>query len=133
MILQRYWIVDDDPIARMLIRKKMSREYSCEDYLEFANGLEALEKLKSLKSTEAPNLILLDLNMPVLNGWEFLETGGEYLHECEARVAILTSSIDENDQLKAKTFPTVIGFLNKPLNAEKLKELYQQSLNLKMS
>lgn len=130
MTLKRYWIVDDDPIARMLIRKKMSRDVTSDECLEFANGQEALDKINSISPEEAPDLILLDLNMPILNGWEFLEECHKTIHEFEARIAILTSSIDENDLKKAKEFPCVIGFLNKPLNTNLLQELYQESLNL---
>tara|TARA_B100001115_G_C15842104_1_gene422508 strand:+ start:947 stop:1348 length:402 start_codon:yes stop_codon:yes gene_type:complete len=120
MTINHYWIVDDDPIARVLIRKKMSNEGLCEKFSEFQNGQEALEALKGAKENETPDLIFLDLNMPIMDGWEFLEEAHHKLENVHARVAILTSSISPDDWDRSQNIPSVSCFLNKPLNTAEL-------------
>lgn len=120
MNLKVYWIVDDDPIARILIEKKMKKNNLGEQVQCFNNGQEALERLQTVQNGDRPDLIFLDLNMPILDGWEFLEAAQIKIEQSKIRVAILSSSISKDDHDKAKEFPCVNCFLNKPLNTEEL-------------
>jgi len=91
------------------------------------NGLEALVYLKK-ENQIPPELIFLDINMPKMNGWEFLE---QYKHldaKQKARVVImiLTTSANPDDIKKAKEIEEVTGFETKPLTEEIMKEILNQ-------
>jgi CheY-like chemotaxis protein len=123
--LSKLWIVDDDLIARLLIRKRIEREDFSHSIEEFENGLDAFNRYLSISKTEdKPELILLDLNMPVMDGWVFLESISKEIIDQKLlpKVAILTSSIDQEDKDQAKQFSNVISFLKKPFNLDVLKE-----------
>lgn len=120
MNLKHYWIIDDDPIARMLIEKKMQREQLGAAVQRFTNGQEALDFFLE-RPEERPDLIFLDLNMPIMDGWGFLDESQVKITASPTKVAILTSSISEEDRNKAKTYNCVSCFLKKPLDTEELK------------
>ncbi|MDW3502850.1 response regulator, partial [Escherichia coli] len=73
-----------------------------------------------------PELIFLDLNMPVMGGWEFLDNfiKKEYQEfNTKTKVIVLSSTIDPTDIEKSKTYPIVIDFLSKPITKEMLEDL----------
>jgi CheY-like chemotaxis protein len=73
-----------------------------------------------------PHIILVDINMPVLNGWEFLEVYEKLnIQRQKVFLYMLSSSVYEYDIEKAKGFKSVDGFISKPLTIERLKELLQ--------
>jgi CheY-like chemotaxis protein len=92
------------------------------------NGLEALDYFKMLKNNsleKAPQIIFLDLNMPVMGGWEFLDcfSTEEYSDFNSTKIIILSSTIDPEDLEKSKKYPMVINFLSKPISKEMLEYL----------
>jgi CheY-like chemotaxis protein len=94
--------------------------------LLFSSGQEALNYLRKNNDPEKHFLILLDLNMPVLNGWEFLQLTEEDSMAANIYVVIVTSSINREDYIRSKDFKQVIGFFRKPLDTscmEHLKEI----------
>lgn len=134
-MLEKIYCVDDDPITLMLCRKVIERVEFAKEVLMAKNGEEAFsyfkdlaEQFKSNPSISYPKLTLLDLNMPVMNGWEFLD---HYLEEGfhtvfeEAKFIVLSSTIDPQDVEKIKNYPMVINFLSKPITKEMLEELKQ--------
>ncbi|PTM02770.1 MAG: response regulator [Bacteroidetes bacterium] len=123
--LKSIWIVDDDFIARLLIKKKLEKESFSSSILEFENGEEALNAYLKLEGQgDEPELILLDLNLPVMDGWTFLDSIGQRANESSTLplVAILTSSIGQEDRDRAKQYSNIISFLKKPLDLNILKE-----------
>lgn len=110
-------IVDDDRVQHMINRKILLR---CDPTLKlyfFDNPLEALEWLNK----NSADLLLLDINMPEMKGWEFLEIMTE--RGIDMEVKMLSSSIDPRDIDKSKKFDLVSGFLVKPLNNTVIDEL----------
>lgn len=119
----RTLIVDDDSIIIFIHKKLVGRcgfPLAPETYL---NGREALDNLMSTADASTPTLVLLDINMPVMSGWEFLDAIQDQPFAKLMKVAMVTSSVDASDKLKAKTYPQVIGFLEKPITVEMLNDL----------
>ena len=116
------YILDDDNIFIFVLMKLLAKNENFNTVLEFKNGKDLLETLTN-STGSIPNVILLDINMPVLDGWQFLEKLEELPHKNRFNVFIMTSSIDANDIEKSKLFSTVKDFISKPINKEKLDRL----------
>ncbi|MEO9872892.1 response regulator [Ekhidna sp.] len=108
-------LVDDDPIFLTLAELAIRKENATVEIYKAMNGEEAIDFLKS----QSVDIIFLDLNMPVMNGWEFLEALPELTNKGK-QIYILTSSIDPSDQRKADENPFVTSMLEKPLDREKI-------------
>ncbi|HEX9979298.1 MAG TPA: response regulator [Flavobacterium sp.] len=127
-MLDRILCVDDDPITVMLCRKVISKASFAKHTDSAQNGEEALHYFDNLilhNDNHYPDLILLDLNMPVMGGWEFLDnfskTYANFL--TNTKVIVLSSTIDPSDVDKAKTYTMVIDFMSKPITVEMLENL----------
>jgi len=124
-MLETILCIDDDPITLMLCKMVITKALFSNEIATAKNGEEALKYYNSLKtnpSINKPQLIFLDLNMPVMNGWEFLESfiTAEYSEYHDTKVIILSSTIDPQDLEKSKKYPMVIDFLSKPISKEML-------------
>src|SRR3954469_11512522 len=120
-------LVDDDPddnIYHQIILKKME---IVDNIDTVANGLEALAYLKK-ENQLPPELIFLDINMPRMNGWEFLEQYKDLEVKQKAKVVImiLTTSANPDDLKRAKQIQDVTGFSTKPLSTEMLTEILEK-------
>ncbi|MEO9966305.1 MAG: response regulator [Reichenbachiella sp.] len=122
--IKSIYVVEDDPISSYVIKLALQQHPSFEDSLEFKNGKEAVDYLAqhAIKG-QAPGLILLDINMPVLDGWGFLDNFSGLQIKADIPVVMLTSSINPEDIAKAKSHELVKGYLSKPLNKAKLDEI----------
>lgn len=107
-------IVEDDPMVSFLHRELLKKYKISNEPLGFVNGKEAYDFMVS-QECSYHYLVLLDLNMPVMNGWEFLDKLEEKEVASRTKVAIVTSSIDKKDREKAETYETVDSYLFKPL------------------
>jgi CheY-like chemotaxis protein len=115
-------LIDDDQLNN-LINTRIITKFSDYTVTSFTSGREGLKFLASSDPADFPEIIFLDINMPVMDGWEFLE---EYQKLPEALVQncliiMLTSSIDINDIEKSKLFKNVREFMSKPLTVESLR------------
>ncbi|AWG21800.1 response regulator [Flavobacterium faecale] len=129
-MLHKILCVDDDPITLMLCKKVISRTSFAKETITANNGEEALQYFKNIKSDkveELPQLIFLDLNMPVMGGWEFLDTFclPEYEAYNSISIVVLSSTIDPEDLEKTKKYSMVIDFLPKPISTKMLEYLIQ--------
>ncbi|TVT39283.1 response regulator [Hymenobacter setariae] len=123
-------LVDDDPTTNFLNKLLLQRMGVAEQILVAENGEQALRTLdQACHDTDptCPRLILLDMNMPVLNGLAFLEAYVQMpLAQQSATVIImLTTSLHPIDLARAQELP-IAGFLNKPLTKEKVTDLLAQ-------
>lgn len=115
-------IIDDDDIVLLVERKMLQRCLISTEPLSFKGGKQALEYLKETNDNEDV-LILLDINMPQMNGWEFLQHLEELQNESKIYVIMVTSSIDRYDKEVAQKFSKVIGFIEKPITAENCEKI----------
>ena len=131
-MLSEVLLVDDDEIALMLCEMVMEHNRFARKIIKTRNGIEALDYFAKLKrepklavGIQFPDLVFLDLNMPLMDGWEFLEVFEKQFGNLypEVKVCILTSSVDPLDFSHSKTYQNVVGFLEKPFTSESLKEI----------
>jgi CheY-like chemotaxis protein len=121
-------LVDDDEPTNFL-NKMILEDVNCAETIEVAeSGQSALSYLENASedgSPASPDLILLDINMPAMNGWEFLEQYSSLDRQRKANVVIvmLTTSLNPDDRSKASKIPDVSGFETKPLTPEKLQSI----------
>ncbi len=118
------YIIDDDNIFIFVLKKILEKNQSFEEVLDFKNGEKVIELLSNITGI-IPNIILLDINMPVIDGWQFLEQIEKLPNKDKFNIFIMSSSIDANDIKKSKSFSTVKDFISKPINNDKLNKLLE--------
>ncbi|MFD1875537.1 response regulator [Hymenobacter bucti] len=124
-------LVDDDPTTNFLNKLLLTRMGVAEQVLVAENGEQALRTLdqtcKAAENATCPRLILLDMNMPVLNGLAFLEAYAQMplAHRQATVIVMLTTSLHPVDLAHAQQLP-IAGFLSKPLTQEKVTVLLQK-------
>ncbi len=115
-------IIDDDEIVLLVERKILQRCGVDHEIFTFKSGEAALAFLKA-EDKNQKFLILLDINMPVMNGWEFLLKMEGLERNENVFVIMVTSSIDRYDKQVAQKYKNVIGFIEKPITAENCQQI----------
>ena len=125
--------VDDDPITLMLCKKVIEKAEFSKEINTANNGEGALMYFDNLKieltnnpSIILPEFVFLDLNMPIMGGWEFLDIFLKekyYSFFPNIKVVVLSSTIDPKDIEKSKLYPMVIDFISKPITKDMLNSL----------
>lgn len=122
-------LIDDDQVYLFAATKTIEATGLAGSVEVCTNGLDALEYLKNIikSSGKLPDVIFIDINMPVMDGWEFLE---EYktLREnitTPIKIYILSSSVDKNDIMRSKEYNSVIDYVIKPVYKDKFSEILQ--------
>jgi CheY-like chemotaxis protein len=127
-LLRKVICIDDDPITLMLCKKVMERVEFASEINTLQNGEEAIkqfEDYEKIDTKNAPDMVFIDLNMPVMNGWEFLDEyfKREYHKKFKTHFIVLSSTIDPKDVEKSKLYSMVVDFLSKPITKTMLEEL----------
>lgn len=128
--LNKILLVDDDETSNFLTELMLKEMDLAQDVIISLNGEEALDYIKNHCETkdQCPELILLDINMPVMDGFEFLEEFEKikdgYKNK-KLNIVMLTSSNYFKDFEKAKKF-NVRGYINKPLTEEKIIQILEE-------
>jgi CheY-like chemotaxis protein len=118
-------IIDDDPIFVLGTKRLFEINEFAKEIRVYKNGEEALNALKETlrNGMDLPCIIFLDINMPVMDGWEFLTAFGELEGSQNSVIYMLSSSVDPSDADRARSYSLVRDYLTKPLNQEKLNDL----------
>lgn len=123
------YIIDDDPITVFGIRKMLDNTITFKTISTFGNGKLAIDGIKkTLKADKAvPEVIFLDINMPIMDGWQFLEEFIELPIKNKVRINIVTSSIDPADYENWEFFNNkshhLITFNTKPIRVAKIADI----------
>lgn len=122
-------IIDDDALSVFTIERLIKKSSPSTVVQSFLSGEKALAHFSALDRGSFPNVILLDLYMPVMDGWQFLEAYQAKGFENKfSTIYILSSSIDERDATLAEEHGLIQEFLKKPLQKEKLASLLAHHL-----
>lgn len=122
------WIIDDDAIYKFVIKKLIAKTDLFEEVITFSNGEEALlalnEKLDLMN--QLPDVILVDIEMPLMDGWEFMSKIDDLrlkMEEKNIKIYMSSSSIAYEDKMKVDTNPDIEGYFTKPLTYDDLLKI----------
>ncbi|SHI39621.1 response regulator [Pseudozobellia thermophila] len=122
-------IIDDDAISVFGLKRGLKKLYPSKDLdpVVFENGLDALEDFEQRRrdGQKLPTIIFIDLNMPVLGGWEFMDefSNSHPSKETWPEIFIMSSSINPDDHEKARFYGLEGHYLTKPVNKETLEKV----------
>lgn len=124
-------IIDDDPVNNILARhtiRHFDSSIVIDDYSDPERALNYLEEQSKNRVQKLPDIIFLDLNMPFVDGWTFLESYKNLLpfFNKDIEIYLLTSSHSHKDMQKAKTFPVISNYISKPLNVNVLEKIRKE-------
>ena len=123
----RVMIVDDDDVNNFLCKKIISLARFSENIQTFIDADSALKYLKSNMnaSGELPDIIFLDINMPIKNGWDFLKEYEKFKEDLAKPIQIymLSSSVYEEDVTRAKSMDVIVDYISKPLSESVLQKI----------
>ncbi len=120
-----FMLVDDDPVVNFVSQHMVTNQGLTDDPRTFESGGTALDFINSHHSEYDQIIMLLDINMPEIDGWEVLDQLSNSSEELKSKlhVFMLSSSISDHDIAKSREYSIVRDYLIKPLNAEKCKKI----------
>ncbi len=126
-------IIDDDEIYQLVMKRTIEQSGRVKSILQFYDGEEAIYYFKEKREiTEVlPELILLDINMPYMDGWQFLDefVKIEFKKDYKPTIFIVTSSSTAEEINKAKQYSIVSGYHIKPITKDKFAEMMQSIIH----
>jgi CheY-like chemotaxis protein len=125
--MKTIFLIDDDPVFVYLTKKIICSVNGGCEIREFADGELAIERLRQIcdDGTSLPDIIFVDLSMPVMDGWEFLNEYDLLRPKLSKPIElfIVSSSISPQEVERSKTYPAVLDFLIKPVAKGKIAEI----------
>lgn len=122
------FLIDDDPVYAKLVSMLVKHRGFCSRLEVLENGKKGLERFVGLleNNEPLPEVILLDINMPIMNGFEFLSqfTLLKPQQKKNTSIYMVTSSIEESDKKKALAYEEVEGFVIKPMKDDDFKRIF---------
>lgn len=124
-----FLVVDDDEINLYIMTRLVEKAAYKTNMVTKTDGNLGVDYLEELieNKEELPKLILVDINMPISDGWEFLEKYRKLKVEQDIDVYVLTSSVFDTDIEKSKNYDFLSGFISKPITIQKLDEIFAES------
>lgn len=128
MVKNIIWIIDDDFIYQTIVKKIIQKTDVFSAHSSFSNGKEAFNTLKNTLEEDSiylPDIILLDINMPVMDGWEFMEEIIKIKAAInnQIKIYIVSSSIAVEDKDKSKKYKDIAGYIPKPITVKDLLDI----------
>jgi CheY-like chemotaxis protein len=124
--INKILLVDDDAAANYLSKELLESLHAAKEIEIAENCLRALELIKQ---ADSPDIILLDIKMPGLDGFDFLEKLKSLALSKKIKVVMLTSSLRPEDKLRAFSYKAVVDYFEKPLTPEKVQMIATTYLN----
>jgi CheY-like chemotaxis protein len=125
--MKTIFLIDDDPVFVYLTKKIICSVNGGCEIMEFSDGELAIDHLRTIcgDSTSLPDIIFVDLSMPVMDGWEFLDEYTQLQSKLSKSIElfIVSSSISPQEVERSKTYPAVLDFLIKPVAKGKIAEI----------
>jgi CheY-like chemotaxis protein len=122
-------LIDDDNIQHYITKVTLKKVDPNIELISYLDASEAFEFINEISTDQKPDFILLDLDMPNMDGWQFLDVYKNCKNKSD--VYIVSSSIDVNDMKKSKDYQEVKQFISKPLNAEKINLILNKPIPIK--
>jgi len=125
-------LIDDDLSYQFVSKRNLKAAKHAYRLLQFYDGLEAINyfEVNHEDFVELPDIIFLDINMPYLDGWQFLDRLSELqLAKKEITIYMVTSSLSPLDMEKAATYKILAGYEVKPITKEKFNEIIEKTIN----
>ena len=122
-------IIDDDDVSNFIYKRVIETTKAANKITTFIRAREALDYLKEIATTtpeEFPDIIFLDINMPVMNGWQFLEQYQAIFNDLQGKkpvLCMLSSSVYQEDITKAYSYADVKEYISKPLTSQIMNNL----------
>ncbi len=122
-------LIDDDEVTNYINKRIFSVAYPNSNIAIACNGADALSMIESNLNNSGPifNLVLVDISMPDMDGWEFIDavSDAKYALQHQGSFFMLTSSVFDDDIVKAQSKPIIKKFFSKPLDTQKIKEMVE--------
>jgi CheY-like chemotaxis protein len=125
-------LVEDDLVTTMLHERVVQKVLPDAVVHKFSDGKTVFDFIQSNNRPENRYLVLLDLTMRLMDGWEFLDAMLESETTCQLAVVVITTSVDPDDFFKSRDYPQVFGYFGKPFTVDQFQEVLQHEAVLKL-
>ena len=119
--------IDDDGVYKFFMKRVLKIKNLAEDIMSFDDGEQAFEYINENKKNpeKLPDLVFLDINMPIMDGFQFIEEYTKIRSEINKKITIymVTSSIDPIDLERSKKYSEISAYITKPINVETIQQI----------